>query len=175
MTPRLSRPALVVAGVSLAAGLLSGFALYGRSPEKAHVDGTAAWIPHLIITAVVVVWFVLAARRSPYGWRVVLAPLARATSQRVLATFRSVAGPVGLLRCLAVAFLLFFEAYLAWRIGTQVIAGLDPNFTANAWGGPGYVGALYCHYIDGALICTVCHLLLIAVTRPSRDRQHQDA
>ncbi|MFI5959670.1 hypothetical protein [Cryptosporangium sp. NPDC051539] len=176
MTPPLSRPAVTVAALFLAAGVASGAALYGRDPDKAHVDGTEAWIPHLVITALIAVWFVLAARRSPYGWRVITMPLARATSQRVAATFRAVAIPAGLLRCLAVAFLLFVEAYTTWRIGAQVIAGSDPNFTANAWGGPSYLGAMYCHYLDGALIVATCHVLLRAVTAgPSRDRQHQYA
>jgi hypothetical protein len=26
--------------------------------------------------------------------------------------------------------------------------GLDPNFTVNAWGGPGYACAMACHYLD---------------------------
>ena len=35
------------------------------------------------------------------------------------------------------------------RAGQQVIAGLDPNFTVNAWGGPTYLGAMLAHYLDG--------------------------
>jgi len=35
-----------------------------------------------------------------------------------------------------------------WRAGVQVTAGLDPNFTVNAWGGPSYAGAMACHYLD---------------------------
>jgi hypothetical protein len=37
------------------------------------------------------------------------------------------------------------------RIGEQVTDGLDPNFTVNAWGGPTYLGAMACHYLDAAL------------------------
>jgi hypothetical protein len=37
-------------------------------------------------------------------------------------------------------FLYFFA-----RAGEQVIGGLDPNSTVNAWGGPAYLGAMACH------------------------------
>ena len=39
------------------------------------------------------------------------------------------------------------------RAGARVLGGLDPNFTVNAWGGPTYLGAMTCHYLDCALIC----------------------
>jgi hypothetical protein len=41
------------------------------------------------------------------------------------------------------------RALLLWA-GVQVTAGLDPGFTANAWGGPSYAGAMACiarHYL----------------------------
>jgi hypothetical protein len=51
-------------------------------------------------------------------------------------------------------------AYGCWRIGEQVTGGLDPNFTADAWGGPTYLGAMACHYLDTGLIMAVCAWLL---------------
>jgi hypothetical protein len=50
--------------------------------------------------------------------------------------------------------------YSFWRVGEQVIGGLDPNFTANAWGGPSYLGAMACHYLDAALMIAVGAWLL---------------
>ena len=57
---------------------------------------------------------------------------------------RAQPGPGWLLALPAVALFLF----CFWRAGVQVTAGLDPNFTVNAWGGPSYAGALACHYLD---------------------------
>ncbi|SHN44017.1 hypothetical protein SAMN05443668_11018 [Cryptosporangium aurantiacum] len=168
-----SRTAVTVAAVSTVAGLLSGLAMYlGRSPEREqHVAGTEAWLPHVAVAVVLAVWLLIASRRSPLGLRVILAPLGRPIAARIAATFRARA----VLRWPAVGFLVFVEAYLCWRIGVQVFAGLDPNFTANAWGGPSYAGAMLCHYLDGALLLLVCHTLLRWVTLPSIDRQHQHA
>ena len=39
------------------------------------------------------------------------------------------------------------------------MAGLDPDFTANAWG-PTYLGAMACHYLDIALVVGVSGWLL---------------
>ena len=58
-------------------------------------------------------------------------------------------------------------AYLPVRAGMQVIGGLDPNFTANAWGGPSYLGALACHYLDAALLGALAAALLNLVLLPS--------
>ena len=53
--------------------------------------------------------------------------------------------------------------YNFFRAGAQVIGGLDPNFTANAWGGPSYLGALLAHYLDAAYLIYVEALLLNVV------------
>lgn len=165
---QLSRPAVITATVSVLAGLASGVAMYlHRSGTlEPQVAGTEAWLPHLGVLAVVAVWFAVASRRSPLGWQVIFAPLGRPVAARIGATFRSGFGVPALLRCLAVAFLVLLEAYLAWRIGLQVFAGLDPNFSRNAWGGPSYQGAMFCHYLDGALLYPICHLLLWRITVP---------
>lgn len=158
----LSRVAVATAAVCTTIGLASGVAWYlNRDLEiERHSPGTEAWIPHLVVLAVVAVWFFVASNRSPLGWKVIFSPLGRPMAARIAATFRT-ANP---LRWLAVAFLVFLEMYMAWRIGEQVFAGLDPNFTHNAWGGPSYLGAMFCHYLDGALIYSICHVLLRAAT-----------
>ena len=173
-THTFSRPALVLTALFTALGLASGVAWYlERSDEiRPHTPGTEAWIPHLVLTAVAVAWWIAAARRSPLGAKVVFSPLMRPITSRIAATFRTSRNP---LRWIAVAFLVFVELYGCWRAGEQVFAGLDPNFVHNAWGGPSYLGAMYCHYLDGALILSVCHVALRAVTPRSADRQHQHA
>ncbi|MDR2986631.1 MAG: hypothetical protein LBV34_17515, partial [Nocardiopsaceae bacterium] len=47
-----------------------------------------------------------------------------------------------------------------FRAGYQVTSGLDPNNTVNAWGGPTYIGAMACHYLDGFVIAAGCAWLL---------------
>ncbi len=63
--------------------------------------------------------------------------------------------------------LLMVIAYSFWRIGEQLTGGLDPNFTVNAWGGPTYLGAMACHYLDGALIIAVSAWLLDKILLPA--------
>jgi hypothetical protein len=46
------------------------------------------------------------------------------------------------------------------RAGQQVVAGLDPNFTVNAWGGPGYLGAMLARYLDGVYLFYLEALLM---------------
>jgi hypothetical protein len=162
----LSRPAVLVAVAATTLGLASGLSWYlNRDDEiNPHTPGAEAWIPHLVVLAVVAVWFWFAARRSPQGWKVILAPLGRPIAARVAATFRAGFGPLNLVRCLVIVLIVTLEVFMAWRIGQQVFAGLDPNFVHDAWGGPSYLGAMFCHYLDGALLYSICHTLMRAVT-----------
>ena len=169
----LSRPAVLVAATAATVGLASGLSWYLNRDEEInpHTPGTEAWIPHLVVLGVVAVWFWFAARRSPQGWKVILAPLGRPIAARIAATFRAGFGPLNLVRCLVVAFIVTLEVFMAWRIGQQVFAGLDPNFVHDAWGGPSYLGAMFCHYLDGALLYPVCHTLLRAATVKAATRE----
>ena len=40
------------------------------------------------------------------------------------------------------------------------------HFTANAWGGPTYLGAMYCHYLDLGLISAAAALLIDRLLAP---------
>lgn len=64
------------------------------------------------------------------------------------------------LRTVLATLLVLLLVYSAWRVGGQVLAGLDPNFVVDAWGGPSYLGAMYCHYLDAGLIVAVSAVLL---------------
>lgn len=165
----LSRPAVIAAAISTVAGLAGGVVTYLNRSEQLEpqVPGTEAWLAHLVVLAVVTVWLAVACRRSPLGWRVIFAPLGRPIAARIGATFGSGFGLLSLLRSLAVAFFVLMEVFTAWRIGLQVFAGLDANFVRNAWGGPSYLGAMFCHYIDGALLYATCHGLLRWITVPA--------
>src|SRR5687767_4098034 len=110
---QLSRPDVTVPAASTTVRLASGLAWSLNRDERVepHTSGTEAWIPHLVVLAVVVTWFGIASRRSPWGWKVILAPLGRPIAGRIAATFRAGARPLNLVRCLIVSFLVFVEAY----------------------------------------------------------------
>ncbi|HEY6747419.1 MAG TPA: hypothetical protein VI357_17085 [Mycobacteriales bacterium] len=60
-------------------------------------------------------------------------------------------------------------AYTPLRAGEQVLAGLDPDFTRNAWGGPTYLGAMAAHYLDGVLMFLAGAALARATNRRPAD------
>lgn len=80
-----------------------------------------------------------------------------------LAVRRRQAGLWRLILFVTLAVLLLF---LCWRAGVQVLAGLDPNFMVNAWGGPSYLGAMACHYLDLAVVGTLGAMLFDRVLLP---------
>lgn len=153
-------------------GLVTGVVIYlGRTPVlEEHRAGTADWGTHLVLTGVALVLLALAAwwhrRRSGAERRLLLlAPLGRRAQRRVRHTISQVRRPTVALRCLAALVPAALMAYLVFRAAVQITAGLDPNFTVNAWGGPSYFGAMFCHYLDAALLLSVAggllHLLLL--------------
>jgi hypothetical protein len=168
-TWRLS-PVLSVAVLALLViGIATGWDRYlHRSPVlKAHAPGTSAWTQQLIIAAVactlygVALWRHRRRRGRGRGRPLLLAALGRRAAGRLLVTMRQASW-----RTLAVLPPLAMIAYCCWRMGEQVTAGLDPNFTADAWGGPTYLGAMACHYLDCGLIIAVCAWLLDLILLP---------
>ncbi len=88
-------------------------------------------------------------------------------AKRVAHTLSSVfRHPTALLRLLIGIVPMTILVYSPWRIGQQILAGLDPNFTVNAWGGPSYLGAMACHYFDGALLMATAAGLLDLLLLP---------
>jgi hypothetical protein len=157
---QLSGPSTALAGSAFVSGAAFGLLEFlQRSPIGAHqAAGTAAWGPHLALAAgaVVILGVAQARHRRRFGRRSgrlwLLAPFGTHAAQRIARALgfggeRARIGRV-LLALPAAALLLF----CFWRAGVQVTAGLDPNFTVNAWGGPSYAGALACHYLDLSLI-----------------------
>lgn len=169
---RLSRPSLAVALVSLAAGIISGGVSYlDRSPQhEAHVAGMDAFWQHVVLYTLAAVIAVFFLRRRPSGPAVLLAPLGVTAAQRLAHTLRAVLRhPTALLRLLLAVVPLIMLVYFPYRCGMQILGGLDPNFTVNAWGGPTYLGAMAFHYADGALLAAasagLLNLLLLPVGR----------
>jgi len=152
-----------------AIGVASGLAQYlNRSPvREVHVAGTSAWTQHLILAAAgcAVYGYALWRRRRSgqrLGQPLLLAPLGGTAAARLLATLRQ-----GSWRTVAALPPLGLIAYDMWRAGEQVIAGLDPNFCVNAWGGPSYLGAMSCHYLDDAILTAASAWLLSKILLPA--------
>ena len=148
-----------VAIVFIAGGLVTGLVMYQHRSSAAvrTVPGTSAWGIHLGLTVVAAVWLAAAHYRRRGGPRVplLLTPIGTNAAHRLAMTARSAP-----LRVLACAPALAVLAYNAWRAGDQVFGGLDPHFRANAWGGPSYLGAMYCHYLDVGLVSALAALLI---------------
>jgi hypothetical protein len=166
ISPLLSASAAGLVGVGIATGLIS---YLNRSPAReAHAPGTSAWTQHLVVAAVACALYGVARWRHGRrpgrgrGRLLLLAPLGTIAAARLAATMRPMSWrPVAALPPLAMI------GYSFWRIGEQLTAGLDPNFTANAWGGPTYPGAMACHYLDGGLIIAACAWLLDQILLPA--------
>jgi hypothetical protein len=157
-------PLLTVAAAGVTAvGIATGFIQYlDRSPmRESSAPGTSAWGQHLAVAAVACAVYGVARWRHSRrfgrgsGRLLLLAPLGRNAAARLTAAARQASW-----RNAAALPLLVVIGYCCWRVGEQVTAGLDPNFTANAWGGPSYLGAMACHYLDIALIIAASGWLL---------------
>jgi hypothetical protein len=161
------RLATAAAGI-VAVGIGTGYlAFLHRSPmREAHVPGSSAW-PEQLITAVAacVLYAVARRRRRRFGRNngrlLLLAPLGKSAATRLMATTRQASW-----RSVVALPLLALIGYNFWRCGWQVTNGLDPNFTVNAWGGPTYLGAMACHYLDGALLIAASARLLDKILLP---------
>ncbi len=163
---RLSVMALV--GAFLVGVLLGAMgSLHRSSVTEKHVAGTNALTIHIVLAAAVV-GVVLGTRRARARSKargnapVWMAPFSAGAMARLGWTirFRSGFSLLNLLRVLAVMPLLLVMAYSALRMGEQVIGGLDPNATVNAWGGPTYIGALLAHWMDSLLGFSIAAYLL---------------
>jgi hypothetical protein len=148
-------------------GIILGAASYvERSPVvEEQVPGSNA-IPAHVVLAVIAVGLVFAlprhrlAKRAPYSiW---VAPFSRSGLDRFTRTvsLRSGASPIRIAQALLAVVLSILLMFNFLRAGMQIIGGLDPNFTVNAWGGPSYLGALLAHYLDGACLFYVEAFLL---------------
>jgi hypothetical protein len=174
-------PALTILVTALfAIGVIAGwFSYLDRSPvRQSFVPGTSAWWQHLAVALAVGAVLACAHRRHQrrFGRRShrlwLLAPIGKPAARRVARTAAApLRGHGGIGRVLlalppAVLFLFCF-----FRSGLQVIGGLDPNSTVNAWGGPTYPGAMACHYLDGFVLMAVAAWLLdrILLADPTRN------
>lgn len=172
---QVSVPLVGLCAVLLAAGITTGGVSYlHRSPVRAeHSPGTAAWWPHLGVFVLCVAFLGGSWLRRRWvrslgdGGLFLLAPLGRPAARRVRRTISAARRrPAVLARLVAAVLPAALLLYLNWRVGEQVLGGLDPNFTVNAWGGPTYLGAMACHYLDAVAMAIPAVRLLDRLLLP---------
>jgi hypothetical protein len=152
------------------AGVLLGVVTYLQRSEVPgrHVPGSNAVPAHVVLALVAVGLAILVprlgpAKRAPYPiW---VAPFSRSGLDRFRWTTSLRAGlSLGhVARALVAVVLAILLLFNFLRAGQQVVAGLDPNFTINAWGGPTYLGAMLAHYLDAVYLFYLEALLMDAV------------
>lgn len=173
--PRLSRWLLgyvaVLALTGLTLGALLGFR--DRRPVRAHVPAENAWPVHIVISCAVAVLLAALCWRHRHrlgSW--LTAPLSVVTAGRI----RSLLWAAGRGRPNAVLRLALsvppfaLVSWCAFRAALQITVGFDPNQVINAWGGPSYLGAMYCHYLD-ATAMTLPALYLLHLLLPPADQR----
>lgn len=168
---QISGPLTALAAAAFAVGVVAGLISYlDRSPvREKFIPGSSAWWQHLGVAVVAIALLALGQWRhrrrfGPRSGRLwLLAPLGRAAARRVA---RTVSGAPGRVLLALLPALLFVYGF--WRAGEQVIGGLDPNSTVNAWGGPTYLGAMACHYLDGLALMGLAAWLLGKILLPDR-------
>ena len=176
---RLSRFTAGALGVLFLIGVAKGGVEYARRSAvvEPHVAGSNAILIHVLIAvAVIAIVLVVQVRRprvpggrGPSPW---VAPFSARAAGRLSRTLRFAAGPSvrNMARAAATMLLVLVVAYAPARMGAQVIGGLDPNNTVNAWGGPSYLGAMLAHYLDAVVgFYAACFLLGRLLLPPSGD------
>jgi hypothetical protein len=142
-----------------------------------HVPGSNAWWPHAAVAgvAIAIMTVTLGRRIGRIGPHVLLSPLKRSAADRISVLFRrALWRPASFVRTVLATPLLLLVMFGLFRVGYQITSGLDPNDTVNAWGGPTYIGAMACHYLDFAVIVAAAALLLNVIL-PRLDRHAGDA
>ncbi len=170
----LSPSLAVLAAAAFAGGVAAGYISYlHRSPVlHKHIPGAAAWPQQPVVAVLAGALFGYAywrhhrtpGRRDEPAW--LLSPIGKPAARRLARTMRSgLSGPSASGRAVLALALAWLFLYGFYRAGDQVTAGLDPNFTVNAWGGPTYAGAMACHYLDLLVLmgaaAWMLHLILL--------------
>ncbi len=147
-----------------AVGVVTGGIHWRNSDEPvAHGQVLVANVVHLALAAVVIAGVAWASRchrarlRRAIAWPLSADGAAAVASASTLGALgRPTRRPRGSLAIRIVktasgALGALVVWYSLWRAGFQVLGGLDPAFTSQAWGGPSYLGAGLAHWLDGII------------------------
>jgi len=172
-------PPLTVLAAALFAG---GYIAYLHRSPVLHklIPRPAAWPQQLVVATLACAIFGYAfwrhhrtpGRSGELPW--LLSPIGKRAARRLARTVGSaLSGLSALGRAVLALPLAGLFLYGFCRAGEQVTAGLDPNFTVNAWGGPTYAGAMACHYLDRLVLMGAAAWMLHLILLPDRERHLQ--
>jgi hypothetical protein len=177
----LSKRLVVTAELLFTGGVSLGWLhyLHRSATPLRHMPGSSAWWQHAVVATVAAailgaIWF--ASKSGRAARPVLLAPLGRGAAVRISLLFsQALWRPVNFGRTLLATPLLLLFMFGFFRAGYQITSGLDPNNTVNAWGGPTYIGALACHYLDIFVIMAASAWLLGRLMPRTRNMPDQQA
>ena len=179
---QLSMPLVTLGAALFVLGVIAGLFSYLDRSAILHryVPGSSAWSQQLAVAVLACAALVYGRwrHRRRYGrhsgrlW--LLAPLGKPAARRVARTISAIRSTSGLGRGLLALPPAALFLYIFARAGEQVIGGLDPNSTVNAWGGPTYLGAMACHYLDGLMLMATAAWLLDRILPPDLGTVRRD-
>lgn len=171
---RVSWLSVSVLAAAFLIGLAKGAAAYShRSPVlERHIAGTNAIMIQVVLAiiataAIIAIQVRRSRQRSQPGPSPWSAPFSSSAVEKMRRTMR-LSGGAEVVRAMPMALLILVLLYWPYRMGTQLIGGLDPNSTVNAWGGPTYAGALLAHWLDCIVAFYVIAFLLGRILATSR-------
>ena len=166
-----------------ALGIAQGAVEYARRspvPERQAAGTNAITIEVLLAIAAAATVLAIELRRSrpargrgPSPWTAPLSATAVARLGRTLRFAHGLSLP-NVARFVVTVPLVLVLAYAPLRMGAQLIGGLDPNDTVNAWGGPSYAGALLAHWLDVVVGFYAASFLLSRLLLPSSANAEKD-
>lgn len=165
MKSNLSRIILGVLTLSFVAGF--GYGIYRN------VNNVSVYVPddpkndailvHIIlaISVTIIVTAIQTYRNRKRLSNIWKAPFSQNALQRLKATIIPQPFTALTISRMPVSFLMaLIIAFAPFRIGEQIIGGLDQAATNNSWGGPSYAGSMAAHYMDMLIIVYVAALIL---------------
>lgn len=172
----ISKLAITVCTVLFVLGIVAGWFVYqSRIPVRTlHVAGSNAILIHSYIALAcslalaISMFYHRFAPKTPYSiWA---APFTKTALQRLknVIFMRDGINRYSIIRATIVAFLTIICLYYFFRAGMQLLAARDPNFTVNAWGGPGYLGASFAHWMDAAALFYAQSFIIYLLIKPKR-------
>jgi len=165
MKNKLSRVTVTTFLALASIGFVYGIYLYLHRPSTFPPNKSAnnAILVHIILALVTVIAVVTIQiwRNRRQLSNIWLALFSQQAFERLKHTVRPQQKSVlSILRALVCIVPLYLILWNPFRSAMQILAAFDPSVTANAWGGPTYLGASLAHWLDGAVLMYIGAFLL---------------
>lgn len=178
MSKYISKTSVAICVALFAVGIAQGWMMYSQrsSDVEKHVAGSNSIALHIILALVLLgaiavsIFYRKFAPNKPYiVW---LAPFTKGAFERVKnAVFlKNGRSKWQIIKAVLVTLLLVLFLFNFFRAGMQVLGARDPNFTTNAWGGPGYLGASLAHWMDAVYLLYIEAGLIALITLKTKSK-----